>query len=86
MSTEADKIPVETELARMQADDALTVEARRAHLREERMEFPPLYVVVGVYRLFTDKNLYVPVWQKCKHGAVRGAVVGLAWVSRAAAR
>lgn len=81
MSTEADEIRVETEIARMKTDDALTVEARRAHIREERMDFPPLYVAIGVYRLLTDKKLLIPVWQNCKHGVVRGAVVGLGWVS-----
>ncbi|KAF7351042.1 hypothetical protein MSAN_01666500 [Mycena sanguinolenta] len=44
-----------------------------------RLQFPPSYVVVGVYRLFTDKNLYVPAWQKCQHGVRRGAVVGFIW-------
>ncbi|KAK7033354.1 hypothetical protein R3P38DRAFT_792453 [Favolaschia claudopus] len=44
-----------------------------------RLQFPPSYVVVGVYRLFTDKNLYVPAWQKCQHGTTRGAVVALIW-------
>ena len=50
-------------------------------VRNERIAFPPIYVVVGVYRLLTDPNLYVPTWEKCKHGFVRGAVVGLGWVS-----
>jgi len=45
-----------------------------------RLEFPPSYVVVGVYRLFTDKNLYGPVWDKCKHATRRGAIVGSIWV------
>ncbi|KAJ7072180.1 hypothetical protein C8F01DRAFT_1205809 [Mycena amicta] len=44
-----------------------------------RMAFPPSYVVVGCYRLFTDKLLYQPAWKKCQHGAQRGAVVGLVW-------
>jgi len=44
-----------------------------------RLQFPPSYVVVGVYRLFTDKLLYAPAWKKCQHGAQRGAVVGLLW-------
>ncbi|KAJ3970676.1 hypothetical protein EV361DRAFT_914949 [Lentinula raphanica] len=44
-----------------------------------RLQFPPSYALVGVYRLCTDPNLYVPVWQKCQHGTVRGAVVGLVW-------
>jgi len=45
-----------------------------------RMDFPPFYVIVGVYRLCTDKNLYIPAWDKCKHGARRGAIVGVVWV------
>ncbi|KAF5373597.1 hypothetical protein D9758_000886 [Tetrapyrgos nigripes] len=44
-----------------------------------RLQFPPSYVVVGVYRLFTDKALFVPAWQKCKNGTIRGTVVGLVW-------
>ncbi|KAH9889928.1 hypothetical protein C8Q73DRAFT_653332 [Cubamyces lactineus] len=44
-----------------------------------RLQFPPTYVVVGFYRLVTDKNLYVPAWQKCKHGFVRGATVATVW-------
>ena len=55
-------------------------EATKATLRQERLTFPPIYVVVGAYRFVTDKNLYVPSWQKCKHGFVRGAVVGVVWV------
>ncbi|EPQ59956.1 hypothetical protein GLOTRDRAFT_51755, partial [Gloeophyllum trabeum ATCC 11539] len=46
---------------------------------ESRMQFPPSYVIVGVYRLFTDKTLYVPAWKKCQHGVVRGLLVGGAW-------
>ena len=46
-----------------------------------RLQFPPSYVVVGFYRLVTDSKLRVPAWQKCKHGFVRGASVGLIWVS-----
>ncbi|KAJ2930310.1 hypothetical protein H1R20_g6757, partial [Candolleomyces eurysporus] len=45
------------------------------------MEFPPSYVLVGIYRLFTDKGVYKPAWDKCKHGARRGAIVGLVWVA-----
>jgi hypothetical protein len=45
-----------------------------------RLLFPPSYVVVGAYRLLTDKNLYGPAWAKCKHGVVRGATVGFVWV------
>ncbi|KAH7877398.1 uncharacterized protein C8R40DRAFT_1040812 [Lentinula edodes] len=51
------------------------------HLKRSshRLQFPPSYALVGVYRLCTDQNLYVPVWQKCQHGTVRGAAVGIAW-------
>ena len=44
-----------------------------------RLEFPPSYVLVGVYRLFTDKKLYGPAWDKCKHATRRGAIVGGIW-------
>jgi hypothetical protein len=44
-----------------------------------RLMFPPSYVVVGVYRLFTDRSLAGPAWAKCHHGVRRGAIVGLAW-------
>ncbi|THV07780.1 hypothetical protein K435DRAFT_708803 [Dendrothele bispora CBS 962.96] len=44
-----------------------------------RLQFPPSYVVVGVYRLFTDKSLFAPAWQKCKNGTIRGATVGAVW-------
>jgi hypothetical protein len=45
----------------------------------QRLEFSPSYVLVGVYRLCTDKNLRKPAWDKCRHGVARGAVVGLVW-------
>jgi hypothetical protein len=41
-----------------------------------RIEFPPSCVLVGVYRWFTDKNLYKPAWDKFKYGTRRGAIVG----------
>ncbi|KAI0337136.1 hypothetical protein BDW22DRAFT_1364480 [Trametopsis cervina] len=44
-----------------------------------RLQFPPSYVVVGVYRLITDKSLRQPAWAKLKHGIVRGAAVALVW-------
>ncbi|EPS99426.1 hypothetical protein FOMPIDRAFT_1050701 [Fomitopsis schrenkii] len=44
-----------------------------------RLQIPPSYIVVGVYRFCTDKNLYVPAWKKCEHGVVRGLGVGLVW-------
>ncbi|KAI0781672.1 hypothetical protein BC629DRAFT_576755 [Irpex lacteus] len=44
-----------------------------------RLMFPPSYVVVGVYRLVTDKILRASAWNKLKHGIVRGASVALVW-------
>ncbi|TCD66516.1 hypothetical protein EIP91_001292 [Steccherinum ochraceum] len=44
-----------------------------------RLQFPPSYVVIGVYRLFTDERLYKPVWDKCRHGVKRGLTVGVVW-------
>ena len=46
-----------------------------------RLEFSPSYILVGVYRLSTDSSIRTPVWKKCKHGFVRGILVGFAWVS-----
>jgi hypothetical protein len=45
-----------------------------------RLQFPPSYVIVGIYRLVTDKSLSRPAWDKCKHGTQRGLTVGFAWV------
>ena len=59
-------------------DEDVPENLRRA---TSRLQFPPSYVVVGFYRLITDRTLRVPAWQKCKHGFVRGASVGLIWVS-----
>ncbi|KAF9553374.1 hypothetical protein CPC08DRAFT_713792 [Agrocybe pediades] len=44
-----------------------------------RMTFPPSYVLVGVYRLFTDRLLWQPAWDKCRHAVRRGAIVGAIW-------
>jgi hypothetical protein len=45
-----------------------------------RLQFSPSYVIVGIYRLVTDKSLYGPAWDKCKHGTQRGLVAGFLWV------
>lgn len=44
-----------------------------------RLDFPPSYIVVGAYRLLSDKSLFVPIWQKCRNGFSRGAAVGGVW-------
>jgi hypothetical protein len=46
----------------------------------QRLGFPPSYVVVGVYRLISDKALFSPVWQMCRSGFLRGVTVGSVWV------
>jgi hypothetical protein len=45
-----------------------------------RLNFPPSYVVVGAYRLLSDKALFIPIWQKCRNGFLRGAAIGCVWV------
>jgi len=70
----------ETQDALFVTDPANSLEVPPSLVRAtSRLQFPPSYVIVGVYRLFTDKHLYVPAWQKCQHGVQRGAVVGLIW-------
>ncbi|KAJ3513073.1 hypothetical protein NLJ89_g3151 [Agrocybe chaxingu] len=67
------------------AQDALFEKTSSNHVPKSltratlRMEFPPSYVLVGVYRLFTDPLLYKPAWDKCKHATRRGAIVGAIW-------
>lgn len=85
MSTIPDEVAQKSdvELRRLNLDEEEvrdTAARSRATARQERLAFPPIYVLVGAYRLATDKNLYVPAWQKCKHGVVRGMVVGGIWV------
>jgi hypothetical protein len=48
-----------------------------------RLSFPPSYVIVGAYRLLSDKALYIPIWKKCRNGFLRGTIVGCVWVCRA---
>ncbi|OXC67796.1 hypothetical protein AYX13_03691 [Cryptococcus neoformans] len=42
----------------------------------ELLHLPPLYAIVGLYRLATDPSIRTPVLDKVKHAAVRGIVVG----------
>lgn len=58
----------------------LDTAAIHASLRQQRLNFPPSYILVGVYRLVTTKSLYVPIWDKCRHGVQRGAIVAVIWV------
>lgn len=43
----------------------------------ELLHFPPLYTVVGIYRLLTDPSIRGPVLDKVKHASIRGLLVGL---------
>ncbi|KAG1735033.1 hypothetical protein EDB19DRAFT_1725691 [Suillus lakei] len=74
-------MPVETALdhsmSHLSKYDEVSQELHRAMLR---LDFPSSYVVVGAYRLFTDKSLYVPAWNKCRNGARRGLICGFAWM------
>jgi hypothetical protein len=45
-----------------------------------RLGFTPSYVIVGVYRLFSDQTLSLPVWELCRNGFLKGATVGSIWV------
>jgi len=45
-----------------------------------RLCFTPSYVIVGVYRLLSDKALFLPVWNMCRRGLLRGVIVGSVWV------
>jgi len=45
-----------------------------------RLCFTPSYVIVGVYRLLSDKALFLPVWNMCRRGFLRGIAVGSVWV------
>lgn len=43
----------------------------------ELLHAPPLYTVVGAYRLLTDPSIRGPVLDKVKHASIRGIIVGL---------
>ncbi|WVF70297.1 hypothetical protein IAT40_005086 [Kwoniella sp. CBS 6097] len=42
----------------------------------ELLHFPPIYTLVGLYRLITDPVIRQPVLDKVKHASIRGLVVG----------
>ncbi|QRV80678.1 Etoposide-induced protein 2.4 (EI24) [Ceratobasidium sp. AG-Ba] len=48
---------------------------------QELLTLPPLYCIVGVYRLLTDPLIRKPVWDKCRHGVRRGGIVALVWAA-----
>ncbi|CBQ68735.1 conserved hypothetical protein [Sporisorium reilianum SRZ2] len=46
---------------------------------QETLTFPPLYCVVGAYRLAHDPTLWQPMWAKCSKAAKHASVVALVW-------
>ncbi|WWC86434.1 uncharacterized protein L201_001311 [Kwoniella dendrophila CBS 6074] len=42
----------------------------------ELLHIPPLYTLVGLYRLLTDPFIRQPVLDKIKHASIRGLIVG----------
>ncbi|ELU37294.1 hypothetical protein AG1IA_08679 [Rhizoctonia solani AG-1 IA] len=45
---------------------------------QELLTLPPVYCVVGIYRLLTDPLIRQ---DKCRHGVRRGGLVGLFWAA-----
>ncbi|TYJ52735.1 hypothetical protein B9479_006669 [Cryptococcus floricola] len=41
----------------------------------ELLHFPPLYTLVGLYRLLSDPSIRTPVFDKVKHATARGLIV-----------
>lgn len=46
---------------------------------QETLTFPPLYCVVGAYRLAHDPSLWKPMWAKCSKAAKQAGIIGLVW-------
>ncbi|TKY89058.1 hypothetical protein EX895_001589 [Sporisorium graminicola] len=46
---------------------------------QETLTFPPLYCVVGAYRLAHDPSLWQPMWAKCSTAAKHASIVALIW-------
>ncbi|RXK39241.1 hypothetical protein M231_03461 [Tremella mesenterica] len=42
----------------------------------ELLQFPPLYTLVGIYRILTDPLVRTPVLDKIRHASIRGLIVG----------
>ncbi|KAG9012818.1 hypothetical protein FRB90_006499, partial [Tulasnella sp. 427] len=61
------------------ADPPFFSSSRTSKMTQELLKFTPAYCIVGIYRLITDRHVRKPVWDKCKHGVVRGAAVAGVW-------
>ncbi|WFD47350.1 hypothetical protein GLX27_002001 [Malassezia furfur] len=44
------------------------------------LEFPPVYTVVGVYRLFHDPKLWHSIWEASRHSMARAGMMAGLWV------
>lgn len=48
---------------------------------QETLAFPPLYCIVGAYRLGSDARLWKPMWKECSQAAKRAAMVAGGWAA-----
>ncbi|PWN50618.1 hypothetical protein IE53DRAFT_387064 [Violaceomyces palustris] len=46
---------------------------------QETLKFPPLYCIVGAYRLIHDPALWKPMWKKCSKAAKQAGLLSLGW-------
>lgn len=46
---------------------------------QEFLSFPPVYTVVGAYRLAHDPNLWRPMWLSVRPSLRRAAIAAMAW-------
>lgn len=46
---------------------------------QETLSFPPLYCIVGAYRLAHDDRLWRPMWKECSQAAKRAGMVAGGW-------
>ncbi|SYW75666.1 uncharacterized protein UBRO2_00821 [Ustilago bromivora] len=46
---------------------------------QETLTFPPLYCLIGAYRLAHDPSLYKPMWTKCSKAAKQAIILSSLW-------
>lgn len=47
---------------------------------QETLSLPPLYCLVGAYRLAHDPLLWKPMWAKCSKATKQAAIIGVLWL------
>ncbi|PWZ01196.1 UreD-domain-containing protein [Testicularia cyperi] len=47
---------------------------------QETLTFPPIYCIVGAYRLAHDPVLWKPMWAKCSKAAKQAGILGIVWL------